>query len=106
MAKVSRCQAEIRSLEKNIISFNTDKGVFPPTGPLTERDPWGNRYQYVNIANDPALAREKSTGATYNTDFDIYSTGPDGNSAVDFNDPTSKDDIVRGGDGGRVEMRY
>jgi len=41
----------------------------------------------------------------YNADFDLYSMGADGASAQDFDDLTSKDDIIRSGDGSYVGKR-
>ena len=41
----------------------------------------------------------------YNSDFDLYSLGSDGVSQQDFDDPTSKDDIIRSGDGSYVGSR-
>ncbi len=113
IAKVSRCESEIRTLEKNIIAYYTDKGVLPDSlsrvsqGDL--RDPWGNLYQYVNIANTPAMALKDSMGQKYNINsdaFDLYSKGPDGDSDPLFTNPKSKDDIIRGGDGQVVSQRY
>lgn len=98
--KISRAAAEIRGLEKDIISWASEKGSYPTPGSpeanqiMTLRDPWGNLYVYK------APATRWSGGIQLNYDFDLYSNGPDGASS-DFllTDPTSEDDIVRAGDG-------
>ena len=70
-AKVSRVEADIRTLEKDITAYLIDKGTLPPSGPagLTAvgrgglRDPWNRPYQYVNII---------SGGTPYEDDLTIH----------------------------------
>jgi general secretion pathway protein G len=105
LANISRATADIRTLEKNINAYFIENGSLPPARAAIAQgdilDPWGNHYVYGNPA-----ALEKGNGSHYNDDFDLYSTGLDGSSQADFDDPTSKDDIVRGGNGGFVGLRY
>jgi len=95
-AKVARCTEEIRSLEKEIVAYATDKGSFPAN--LTEigrqdlLDPWGGNYVY-------RLTILRHYGVSMNTDFDLYSKGSDGNSADSMADLLSLDDIIRFSDG-------
>jgi len=103
--KISRANSEIRGLEKDVIAYLTDKGVYPDTladvGRGSLRDPWGNLYQYSNIIKgDPA--RINMFLDNLNNEFDLYSLGEDGLTNLSIADATSLDDIVRAGDGGWV----
>lgn len=64
-------------------------------------DEWGNPYQYTNIEKAKgigALRKDKNL-VPINTDYDLYSMGPDGQSASALTAAISQDDIVRGRDG-------
>lgn len=65
------------------------------------RDPWGRPYVYLNIAlaANPGLLRKDKNLVPINTDFDLYSRGPDGESQAPLNAGTSRDDIVRANNG-------
>jgi general secretion pathway protein G len=67
-------------------------------------DPWGQPYEYLNLADPQAgrAARKYPSQALINADFDLYSKGPDGQSAPPVNDPVSRDDIVRAKNGAFV----
>jgi general secretion pathway protein G len=67
-------------------------------------DPWGNPYQYLNLL-DPAnkgkgKARKDKNLVPINSDYDLYSMGPDGKSVGPLTAKASHDDIVRANDGG------
>lgn len=67
------------------------------------RDPWGNTYEYLNIADDKPKTgqmRKNRNMVPVNTDYDLYSKGPDGVSQKPFSARASLDDIVRANDGG------
>src|SRR5262245_38147333 len=64
-------------------------------------DPWGNPYQYLNL-RDPAnlnAARMDHNLHPINTDYDLYSMGPDGQSVKPLTGAPSRDDIIRGRNG-------
>lgn len=67
------------------------------------RDPWGNPYQYLNIADGgPGIrgqVRKDRNLVPINTDFDLYSSGPDGESRPPLTAKHSRDDIVRAANG-------
>lgn len=98
---ISRAAAEIRSFEKDIFAYVSEKGSYPPdvnavgVEPLKNAvDPWGNPYVYS------ATPAREFVGTPINSDFDLYSKGPDGASTVlstQLGD--GADDIIRGGDG-------
>lgn len=95
-ARISRCVGELRGLEKDIISFATEKGDYPNDlvvlGSSVTTDPWGRPYVY-----------NKTVSRTFiellNSDFDLYSVGIDGATAAESSDPDALDDIIRANDG-------
>jgi len=67
-------------------------------------DPWGRPYEYLNISlakNQGELRKDKNL-VPLNTDFDLYSKGPDGDSKRPLNAEASRDDIVRANNGAFV----
>jgi general secretion pathway protein G len=64
-------------------------------------DPWGNPYQYTNLHTaSKGKARKDRFLVPINSDFDLWSMGPDGMSVAPLTAKTSRDDIVRANDGG------
>lgn len=98
---------EIKSIEKEITLFDIEKGRLPDSlaeiGLGTLNDFWGNPYQYVKFGADKGAknGRKRSSGKTVpvNTDYDLYSMGPDGKSTRPFTAKASRDDIVRANNG-------
>jgi general secretion pathway protein G len=64
-------------------------------------DPWGRPYQYYDLTTKKGngKARKDKKLAPLNSDFDLYSMGPDGDSQGPLNAKVSRDDIVRALDG-------
>ena len=122
-ANVARAITEIRTVEKEIVLFDTERGYYPggkqpivtfmlesmqEIGRDNFLDPWGTPYQYRNLAQGPLTGggkpqscRKDKSFNPLNYDFDLYSVGPD--RVV----PTKKqitvsdgaDDIVRAANG-------
>jgi general secretion pathway protein G len=69
-------------------------------------DPWGNEYRYLNFAADipgiQGLIRKDHNLHPLNSEFDLYSVGPDGESRAPLTARASRDDIVYGRDGGFI----
>ena len=110
-AQNSTAIADVRVLESEIASYLADWGSFPidlsqvPSG--NKRDPWGHRYQYLNIANDPlwhGKCRRDRQLNPLNTDFDLYSAGADGRTKLPLTAKDSYDDIVRANNGSFVGL--
>ncbi|MBJ6723952.1 prepilin-type N-terminal cleavage/methylation domain-containing protein [Geomesophilobacter sediminis] len=107
LARQTRAMEEIRDIEKSVNAYAIDKGVLPNN--LSEiglqggvpLDPWKRPYVYVNLANGGAPRKDIAL-VPLNTDFDLYSMGPDGASALSLTDSTSADDVVRGANGSFV----
>jgi general secretion pathway protein G len=69
-------------------------------------DPWGNPYRYLAIDIDPPpktgkVRRDKNKNPI-NTDYDLYSAGPDGRSQTQLTARFARDDIVRAGNGSYI----
>jgi general secretion pathway protein G len=67
------------------------------------RDPWGNPYQYLNFeAPIPGIKgkiRKDHNLHPINSEFDLYSMGPDGQSRAPLTAKASRDDILFARDG-------
>jgi len=95
---------DIINIQVAIESFEQANDAFPNN--LTEvnmnllLDPWGNSYQYLNLNGAPiGQVRKDQALVPINTDYDLYSMGPDGASVPPLTAAMSRDDIVRGNDG-------
>jgi general secretion pathway protein G len=69
-------------------------------------DPWGNPYRYLAIdikppPNTGQVRRDKNMNPI-NTDYDLYSVGPDGRSQTQLMARFARDDIVRAGNGSYI----
>ncbi len=64
-------------------------------------DPWGNEYQYLSFDNVQGNGpKRKNRGMVpVNTSYDVYSMGPDGETATPFTSVSARDDIVMAVDG-------
>jgi len=104
-ARIAKACADIRTIEKEIIgSQGDDTDDLPDSladiGRWDFPDPWGNPYQYANHDNIPPGDRRKyKSTVPLNTDFDLYSMGPNGITAAPVTTPAGYDDIIRAGDG-------
>jgi len=68
-------------------------------------DPWGNPYVYYNIdANGRGQARKDHALNPLNTDYDMYSMGPDGVTQSQITQRDSVDDVIRASNGSYVGL--
>ena len=67
----------------------------------TMRDPWGNEYRYLDFAGVKGNGgkRKDRNLVPINSDFDLYSVGPDGNTAGPLTAKASQDDIIMANNG-------
>jgi general secretion pathway protein G len=65
------------------------------------RDPWKNPYQYTRLDNakGKGSSRKDKNLTPINTDYDLWSNGPDGASVAPLTAKASRDDIVRANNG-------
>lgn len=108
--RITQAVIAIRSIEEEINAYINDYGVPPDTlaqaGISTPLDPWGHPYQYLKIfGGGPGVnghSRKDHNMVPVNSDYDLYSMGPDGKSRPPFTAKASRDDIVRASNGGYV----
>ena len=113
-ARVVRTISEIRTIEKEILSFQLERNRFPlnlaEIGLHGMLDPYGNPYKYQpstyidkhGKVKDSLHRRKDHNLVPVNTDFDLYSMGKDGESTAPFTAGKSLDDIVRANNGGYI----
>jgi general secretion pathway protein G len=95
----------IKNMDVKLQQYRLDQGSYPDDlsaiGMLGNKDPWGNPYQYLNVedAKGKGQARKNKNLVPINTDFDLYSMGPDGASVGPLTAKSSRDDIVRANNG-------
>lgn len=119
-AKDDKALTDLEEIQERITTFYRANYRYPlslmeiyVTAPI---DPWGNPYQYLNIADAPnqgkgegegigeggsykGKARKYKNQTRINTDYDLYSMGTDGKSAPPLTATSSRDDIIRGKNG-------
>jgi len=97
---------DLRDMQKTIKQYEFVHGALPDAlsdvSLDTKLDPWGRPYAYFNLRTSKGngQARKDKKLAPLNSDFDLYSIGPDGLTAASLANSKSRDDIVRARDGG------
>jgi len=107
--KVTQAGIDLVDIAMSIQRYRTTQfrnpeslGDLGPIGSLP-KDPWGHDYQYLNF-DSPApgisgMIRKDHNLHPINSDFDLYSKGPDGDSRAALTARASRDDIVFARDG-------
>ena len=116
-ARLTRAIDDIREIEQRALNFALTTGDLPPSLQVIgwrRDDPWGGAYEYRDLqvrhdsgADDaaeqgPAARRKDRRHRDLNTDFDLYSRGPDRATHPQLGSPEAEDDIVRAANGGFV----
>ena len=104
-AKIGQVTGDIGTIHMAASRFELSYSRYPAN--LAEigldhlRDPWGNPYQYLVVfgRTDVGPVRKDHNMKPVNTGYDVYSMGPDGNTASPFTSTGGKDDIVMARDG-------
>ena len=101
--RVARAVSDIGTLSLQLYRWQQRTSTLPANladAGLGGDDPWGRPYVYVRAADTSAARlRKDEERVPLNTDFDLYSLGPDGVSALALPAPPSLDDVVRAADG-------
>jgi len=106
-ARVARAIGDLGALQIAIERFELNDASRALPARLTDLeigirvDPWGNPYSYL-VHDGLGQPRTDRSGDPINTDYDLYSRGPDGDTAASLLAVSSDDDIVRGNDGAYV----
>lgn len=103
--RVTRAVADIGDIQMVLDRYQLNRGELPDllieAGLGGRTDPWGAPYQYLNFADVMGVGqmRKDRNLVPINTDYDLYSVGPDGRSVPPLTARASQDDIVRANDG-------
>ena len=106
--RVVEAVSTVTEMSKSIRQYEFSKGVLPDSladaGYGGRLDPWGFPYEYLNLRTSKGngQARKDKSLKPLNSDFDLYSIGPDGQTSASLTASTSRDDVVRARDGGFV----
>ena len=111
-AKVARAKGDIGAISIAIDRFrlrNRDRVPMSldELGIDIPEDPWGNPYVFTNIIDaGPGFGGFRKDGNLnpINTDFDLFSTGRDGDYAGPLNAKKSRDDVVRANNGAFIGL--
>jgi general secretion pathway protein G len=95
---------DIGNLSGLLYRWQLNTRAFPETlaeaGLDGRLDPWGHPYRYLKIDNaQPADRRLDRNLRPINTDFDVYSVGPDGETQAEIMAAPARDDVIRGNNG-------
>lgn len=98
---------DIKLLSASIDQYYINNQKYPQSladlGEGTHLDPWGNPYQYFDIAdagkNVVGSCRKDRQERPINTDYDLYSMGADGKTALPVDSHFGQDDIIRAENG-------
>lgn len=109
-ARIKEAVLAIHAIENEIDAFRLEwrklPGGLAALGLDQKLDPWGNPYVYLRIQGAPpsvmGQVRKDKFLVPLNSDYDLYSKGPDGDSKPPLPAQQSRDDIVRASDGAFV----
>ena len=98
---------DIINIQVAIESYDQANDTYPSS--LTDvnmnllLDPWGTPYEYLNLDGVPiGQMRKDQALVPINSDYDLYSMGPDGASTPPLTAANSRDDVVRANNGGFI----
>jgi len=103
--QVLQAASDIASLQPIVSQYALDNDVYPGSladiGRAGLKDPWGNPYQYVSHDDNTqrGLWRKDHNIVPINSDYDLWSSGKDGQSSPPLTAMQSRDDIVRANNG-------
>jgi general secretion pathway protein G len=109
-ARITKAAADVALIQFDIRLYTSaNNGKLPVNldalGHGTIRDPWGNPYQYLDLATaPPGHARKDRFLVPLNTDYDLYSNGKDGVSRPPLTAHQSRDDILRASNGAFIGL--
>ena len=104
-ANTSVAIADITKIRMAIERYSLDKGKPPPDLASIHMDgmldPWDHPYVYLSFdgLNGKGKMRKDKNLVPINSEYDLYSCGPDGDSVGPLTAKASRDDIVMANDG-------
>ena len=105
-ARMGRAIGDIGTISLQLYRWQLNTGAFPVTlaaAGIALNDPWGQPYEYTRVQGTPQNQLRKDHNLhPINTDFDLYSIGPDGSTNKPLTAQVSRDDIIRANDGAYI----
>lgn len=104
-ARNAEAVANVLKIEVAVKQYDLQNGRQPDSladiGLGALRDPWGQPFQYLNLQGPDGtkFARRDHNLHPLNSDFDLYSKGPDMLSKLPLTASQSRDDLIRANDG-------
>ena len=103
----ARAIGDIVTISLQLYRWQLNSQMFPATlaeaGIVATTDPWGQPYEYTRVEGTPDNELRKDHNLhPINTDFDLYSRGPDGDTRKPLTAQASRDDIIRANNGAYV----
>jgi general secretion pathway protein G len=112
-ARRTEAISDIAGISMLIERYFSANQTYPPnlavlgTG-VPAADPWGNAYGYLAIDVNPApnkgAVRKDKNLNPLNSDYDLFSMGPDGQTQKQLTAAMARDDIVRAGNGSFIGL--
>jgi general secretion pathway protein G len=94
---------DMGAISHMIATYEAESGMLPNTLEdigWTKPDLWGNPYYYLNM-NSASVGQKRKDKSLHplNSDYDLYSAGPDGKTTTPLTAKISQDDIIRANNG-------
>lgn len=108
--KINQAQVDIAmihsAIEKQRLNNDNKLPITLAEIGMDLKDPWGNPYQYLNFDTLPGKSkgpvRKDHNLVPLNSEYDLYSKGPDGKSVSPLTAKASRDDIIMANDGAYI----
>jgi len=102
-SRLTRAISDIGMISLHLYRWQLNTQRFPATlaeAGINFTDPWGRAYEYTRVEGTPQNQLRKDHNLhPINTDFDLYSVGPDGQTRKPLTAQDSRDDIIRANNG-------
>lgn len=109
-ARTAAAIADIGKIRLAVDVYRLNNDAPPPDlatiGRAALLDPWGRPYVYLSftgLKGKSAMRKDKNL-VPINTEYDLYSVGPDGASVPPLTAKPSRDDVVMANDGGFIGL--
>lgn len=102
-ARMAQVILDMGAISHMIAIYEAEQGSLPDSLEdigWTKPDIWGNPYYYLNMDGASVGQKRKDKSLhPLNSDYDLYSAGPDGRTTTPLTAKISQDDIIRANNG-------
>lgn len=102
-AEMAQVIIDMTAIDALLKGYEIEYGRLPDTLEevgWTKPDKWGNPYYYLNMEGASIGKKRKDRSLhPLNSDYDLYSAGPDGKTTTPLTAKISQDDIIRANNG-------